>query len=677
MDDRKLIDEIKKLVSQKDMIPGFFNGTTFTSDTRTKYTNLVLTSYNPGRAFIVKYQDKWLCVVSASNELIRTNIIVDRRNRYLENNITYLVKTLFDIYNSKNYNLDKYIGGDHPDAIQILSTNDTVIDYITNLGIDKYLVSMKLIESGLRKYLFKSEDLEEPIELTNPITDGNEYYLGNGLWESNSGSPTRNMIHDLKLYSFPVSIVTTNLYDSYNQPLTLNKINAYADTWTPENDNSRTIFTLDIVNVEHGESSPLQPTNPTGLVYYLNRATISSQEITLTFIKLTVIASVGDGANITSYLAEITAHVDGKLEVKESFGGRALEQNTEVQRGFYGTSFVGFDMVIRNAYWLNDGRTRPYMRTDFLIDRLSPNNDYNRLLQFIPYVEPGQSISPPSIIKENYIANYAGKFVALKTIDEYIEQDWAAKIEIKRDNEDPSKNKSILTETKNILTLKIKPDKNIVLNNIDFFVVSSGSMLLPINENSTSFTLVATSTYNKDFNVNSAIGQPILFGKIIDKFPALIKGTIISAIYSMGGTLTIQIAISKISLNTYSSFLNNLITDNGSYYSYHFRKNLPATFGTFANKSLLKLIPLNPIVSTFLSLSYIKEINEITGINLRTDNIVDQDIYSVVNISGDIASIEQWNILDDGRIIYDKVFETPYCPIPEDSNILGHSFNPK
>lgn len=141
MDDRNLINEIKKLVSQKDMIPGFFNGTTFNSSNGTSYTNLVLTSYDPGKAFIVKYQDSWLCVVSSSNELIRTNIIVDRRNRWIEPVIkdTFNVQILYFVWDAGYFNW--YVGGDRkvpllikrePDEITFPSTapnSDRGVDY--------------------------------------------------------------------------------------------------------------------------------------------------------------------------------------------------------------------------------------------------------------------------------------------------------------------------------------------------------------------------------------------------------------------------------------------------------------------------------------------------------------------------------------------------------------------
>jgi hypothetical protein len=597
------------------------------------------------------------------------------------NNI-YRVKTLFYLYNTDGIHLDFYIGGDRSQPIKILSIDNITIGYITNLGINKYLASAKYIEAGLRKYLFKSNGTQS-VAISNPVVSGDEYYLGNGLWDSNSGSPNRSMIHDLAIYSFPVSLTETALYDSYGQALSHNQVDAYAETWTPENPNSRFTFNRELVSFANDDTPPPDPLRGSGVSYAFN-STISFSftypDETYTFtngvksqLSITINESYLDadtGATVISraifYYALIPvsnafpnnvasvppqAYYPGEFTWPQSYNNWLTSVRSA---GISDTEQHNSDGTTTITHTFSNGTTNVY---GFIPTPPIP---------FPPYIPP--------IVEESYIETYSGSFLAQKTVDGYISQNWMANRTINIGKNVSSNNANILAETSNILTFKANTGTSIILNNDDFLVISSGNTLSPITEDSTSFTIVALQAYNEDFNVNSAIGLPILFGQTIDGFPALIKGTIASASYSLSGALTVNVAISKILLKTYSSFLNSLITDNGSYYSYHFRKKIPATFGAFVNKSILKVIPLNPIVSTFLTDSYVVEINGITGINLQTDNIVNQTIYSVVNTSGSNATIEQWNILANGDVKYGKVFTTPYCQIPKNSIIFGSSF---
>jgi hypothetical protein len=85
MNERKLIDEIKRLVNN-DVIIGYYNGTTFTDDNGKTYASSYLVTNNSpiGRGFIVPYDGKWLVVVANNNQEVRKNIITSRRKISIE-----------------------------------------------------------------------------------------------------------------------------------------------------------------------------------------------------------------------------------------------------------------------------------------------------------------------------------------------------------------------------------------------------------------------------------------------------------------------------------------------------------------------------------------------------------------------------------------------------------------
>jgi hypothetical protein len=85
MNERKLIDEIKRLVNN-DVIIGYYNGTTFTDDNGKTYASSYLVTNNSpiGRGFIVPYEGKWLVVVANNNQEVRKNIITSRKKISIE-----------------------------------------------------------------------------------------------------------------------------------------------------------------------------------------------------------------------------------------------------------------------------------------------------------------------------------------------------------------------------------------------------------------------------------------------------------------------------------------------------------------------------------------------------------------------------------------------------------------
>jgi hypothetical protein len=138
MNERKLIDEIKRLVND-DVIIGYYNGTTFTDDNNNTYSNLVTNNSPIGRGFIVPYNNGWLVVVHNNNEEVRKNIIKYRRKNEIEDIKKYPVKTIFTI---TDYAIPKstfYIGGDRPSKKLFELVDHYPSDaFVSNFGGNKF-----------------------------------------------------------------------------------------------------------------------------------------------------------------------------------------------------------------------------------------------------------------------------------------------------------------------------------------------------------------------------------------------------------------------------------------------------------------------------------------------------------------------------------------------------------
>ena len=145
MNERKLIDEIKRLVND-DVIIGYYNGTTFTDDNGRTYSNLVTNNSPIGRGFIVPYNNQWLVVVANNNQEVRKNIITSRRKISIEDKtkpiIDYLItetpriRFIFDIaslyfsrgqYNNIIFpNIKKSLTGIYGDKIDTYVTTSDI-----------------------------------------------------------------------------------------------------------------------------------------------------------------------------------------------------------------------------------------------------------------------------------------------------------------------------------------------------------------------------------------------------------------------------------------------------------------------------------------------------------------------------------------------------------------------
>ena len=204
-----------------------------------------------------------------------------------------------------------------------------------------------------------------------------------------------------------------------------------------------------------------------------------------------------------------------------------------------------------------------------------------------------------------------------------------------------------------------------------------------------------------------------LMGYEINNKEYLIKGEIIeNPTYNDNDGLIIICKINS-KKQTVTSFKNYLIMDNGSFYNYWFRKNIPLKYlgrnslnenmpwtsgGSASVENLVactSMLPTIPLNGTFHGLffsyssiediqyNYLENLAFTATINNRTDNIKGNKIYSVVKAEGSKAWIEQWNIFDNGDVKYNKVFQVDYVPLKKPKTdegeaiaILAHSYYP-
>jgi hypothetical protein len=156
MNERKLIDEIKRLVNN-DVIIGYYNGTTFTDDNGKTYASSYLVTNNSpiGRGFIVPYEGKWLVVVANNNQEVRKNIITSRRKISIEDKpkptIDYLLTETnhYNIFSNTFYTIrdNKWKKYELP---------ETVIPLFFNYYIDSNYV---VIKSAVGKLTVLKDDV--------------------------------------------------------------------------------------------------------------------------------------------------------------------------------------------------------------------------------------------------------------------------------------------------------------------------------------------------------------------------------------------------------------------------------------------------------------------------------------------------------------------------------------
>lgn len=202
MNERKLIDEIKRLVNN-DVIIGYYNGTTFTDDNGKTYASSYLVTNNSpiGRGFIVPYEGKWLVVVANNNQEVRKNIITSRRKISIEDKpkptIDYLLTetNLFNkwsniIYTIRDNKWKKY------------ELPETVVPFDLHYYIDSNYVVIKRMWSELtvlKDDVFTTYKYPEelPVLKTWRKDVFNNYYVINNTYSKNLVTVHQNRLYEI------------------------------------------------------------------------------------------------------------------------------------------------------------------------------------------------------------------------------------------------------------------------------------------------------------------------------------------------------------------------------------------------------------------------------------------------------------------------------------------------
>jgi hypothetical protein len=271
MNERKLIDEIKRLVND-DVIIGYYNGTTFTDDNGRTYSNLVTNNSPIGRGFIVPYNNQWLVVVANNNQEVRKNIITSRRKISIEDKtkpiIDYLlietpkIRFIFDTSGSLDSfykdEFNKILANIKETLTEIHGANyvDNINTYVTN--------SVESNERWLNWMIPTSEDeiVIAVINESNPIYHNTYSDLESATFNAdrNDFETAYNLNPDRKFKGFIYAIEPlerfnnhiTFVFEKYNLSsynLSYKFVDSYIDAATVEQDflefiTSNTFYTI-------------------------------------------------------------------------------------------------------------------------------------------------------------------------------------------------------------------------------------------------------------------------------------------------------------------------------------------------------------------------------------------------------------------------------------------------
>lgn len=430
-----------------------------------------------------------------------------------------------------------------------------------------------------------------------------------------------------------------------------------------------------ITNLGRNEMVGIETETTTLQNYYVLRKAGLSQQIT--FEKAPATSTrfyLGNGAFEASF-----GIADGENKL-------IYNSNEAIILPFASTFSYAYDFFGHQLETANFTQTGQTWTPDRLI------TDYIYIREFVS--SSGDSIGSKSLFTESF----KGYFLVQKTSEGYITQDFASSgnlVENRLFDDNRTSIELISKETKNILTYFRPNRESLILNNGDFFLIDIVNLSNvfpngqpPTAKDTTTLTVTFvdyTGTlrlkpptpdplyyYEPQYFDPANITGKILFNGLVDGQFGIIKGEITN-VSAVGGTteiqLTLEITITIFSIitNVYTDFAGKILSDNGSFYSYYFRKSLGVLPARILNKSILPLINLR------FGGGY-------GSINLQTDNIVGNKIYSVIGIDKRKAFIMQWDISKNGDIKFDKVFATNYFQpkgIQDSfSQILGHSYHP-
>ncbi len=715
------------------------------------------------------------------------------------------VKTLFSTSDLRQISL----GGYKPHSKIIDLSQVTGNRFITNFGTIKYLATVQFFEDGKRKYLFNNTN--KKVVVTNNITSGYEFYMGNGLWETTSGVPQRSVIVDGAKQDYVVSISSGPVMGEYNTYFAYPTLNASTKTWLPEGEGFLNfIRTRDSIIYDRPPIAPINVRNPRGFIVEARYGSfqifkyILSQDIaadsyyqqytvgdgtrigdtnitTVSFDASAAIASVVTINYTTTF--DYTRNADNDVRLQASTTIDSISEQIYVSRTVeilptdtqFGTLYlnqwfsVGSRDLSSYRNYKNSIINIPNMRpssqitgtailngetteiNDFLAytttgltirqrkdfpplqisyNDFAPASNSNPLYTinigdfeanatgqitqtrylpisfpgfgvsrapllvqttdnvtirrtFVPYIQEPPPPPPISIKEESYTDNVSGDFVAIKTTSGYIRQqiNLTKKTRIVK-FPSAARNEEVTTNS-SILTYRYQ-DKQIVLNLGNFLIIKSPGLVAPINQDSTSLAVNISISSSAITRLSSLVGAEILYNYSTEDNYYLVKAVVSNIAVFNSGLLRLTANITSFSEKIKTSFQDTIISNNGSFYNYLFRKSQSvSSMHSFAsdNNQFIKLIALNPIVGTegfgLIFSGLLSEVYESTLFN--TDNFVKNKIYSVVEVSRTSAVIEQWDISDNGAVKFVKVFSTPYSRIPQeecDPSSIRHSFHP-
>lgn len=236
MNIQKLIDEIKKLYQENEIITGFFNGNDFISDNNKIYKkeDLIIVNYNASKAFIVKYNNKWLCVPSIIENIETKTILNNKRKKRkkINNQKYYPFKLLFVEEKEVNNQIISYVyvGGFQENPILLFKTNIRLlflpdVQYeIINLGKDKFKVNIINIFNNLEFTIIQCD--ENSCKINNSTNDNYINYLsyafaknGDLFTLGKSVNTTSNITVDGELCDTTYLDITTIDRSSNNYPI--------------------------------------------------------------------------------------------------------------------------------------------------------------------------------------------------------------------------------------------------------------------------------------------------------------------------------------------------------------------------------------------------------------------------------------------------------------------------
>lgn len=293
-----------------------------------------------------------------------------------------------------------------------------------------------------------------------------------------------------------------------------------------------------------------------------------------------------------------------------------------------------------------------------VLDPVETTQYKNSQFKFVPFLETDECETKGRIKTQNYNREYGGTFLAYNTTNGYILQTISGNKNIFYGKDGDTYLPPLTTNytANNSLTLKYN-NKSIILNTSRFLILKNFALNNTLNLTTTSFSL----NYSSSQNINFILGLNFVLNTQ-DSF--LIKG-IVTGINNN----TINCSVISIKKNVDTSFKGSFILNNGSFFNYYLRLGQKET----ATTEEIKKYILNPFIKDFPF-----ELINIYNPNIfKNDSIESNNIYIVVKTINDIAYIENWNILENGNVLFNKVFQTPYIPLNNNSIPFSNSYYSK